>query len=105
VRHCLWKISPIRWMKGPNVTSYSRLSKRIDHAHMEALWHEAANRHGKYSSYLWVTVLAMLYGTGLRRGELERLNLDAFDRTEGTLRIDVRTQVSNEDHGRQSRSN
>ena len=32
----------------------------------------------------------LYYGTGLRRGELERLNLDAFDRPEGTLRIDGR---------------
>jgi len=54
------------------------------------MWREAANRHGAYTSHLWITVLAMLYGTGLRRGELERLNLDAFDRTEGTLRIDGR---------------
>jgi site-specific recombinase XerD len=35
-------------------------------------------------------VLALLYGTGLRRGEIERLNMDSFDRTEGTLRIDGR---------------
>jgi integrase/recombinase XerD len=90
VRQGLWKINPLRWMKGPKVTPYSRLPKRIDHAHMEALWREAANRHGAYTSHLWVTVLAMLYGTGLRRGELQRLNLDAFDRTEGTLRIDGR---------------
>jgi site-specific recombinase XerD len=39
---------------------------------------------------LWVTVLALLYGTGLRRGELERLDVEAFDRTEATLRIDGR---------------
>jgi len=39
---------------------------------------------------LWVAVLAMLYGTGLRRGELERLDVDHFDRNEGTLRIDGR---------------
>src|SRR5207244_10904426 len=90
VRQGLWKINPLRWMKGPKVTPYSRLPKRIDHAHMEAMWREAANRHGEYTSHLWVTVLAMLYGTGLRRGELERMNLDAFDRTEGTLRIDGR---------------
>jgi len=34
-----------------------------------------------------VTVLALLYGSGLRRGELERLNLDHFDRAEGSLRM------------------
>src|SRR5215469_288127 len=82
----LWKINPLRWMKGPKVTPYSRLPKRIDHAHMEALWRAAAHRGGDYSSHLWVTILGMLYGTGLRRGELARLNVDAFDRMEGTLR-------------------
>lgn len=89
-RHGLWKTNPLRWMKGPKVTPYSRLPKRIDYSHMEAMWREATSRHGEYSSHLWVTVLAMLYGTGLRRGELEQLNLDAFDRAEGTLRIDGR---------------
>jgi integrase/recombinase XerD len=54
------------------------------------MWREAASRGGDYSSHLWVTVLAILYGAGLRRGELERLSLDAFDRNEGTLRIDGR---------------
>jgi site-specific recombinase XerD len=90
VRQGLWTKNPLRWMKGPKVTPYSRLPKRIDHAHMQALWAEAASRGGDYSSHLWVTVLAMLYGTGLRRGELERLNLDSFDRNEATLRIDGR---------------
>jgi site-specific recombinase XerD len=90
VRQGLWKINPLRWMKGPKVTPYSRLPKRIDHAHMEAMWREAANRQGDYCSHLWVTVLAMLYGSGLRRGELERLDMKAFDRAEGTLRIDGR---------------
>jgi site-specific recombinase XerD len=86
VRRGLWKVNPLRWMKGPKVSPYSRLPKRIDQAHMEAMWREAASRRGDYSAHLWVTVLAMLYGTGLRRGELERLDINAFDRGEGTLR-------------------
>ena len=90
VRQGLWPLSPLRWMKGPKVTPYSRLPKRIDRAHMQALWREAASRRGEYSAQLWVTVLAMLYGTGLRRGELERLNVECFDRTEGIVRIDGR---------------
>jgi site-specific recombinase XerD len=90
VRQGLWTINPLRWMKGPKVTPYARLPKRIDREHMEAMWREAAHRGGDYSSHLWVTVLAMLYGTGLRRGELERLDVDSFDRIEGTLRIDGR---------------
>ena len=90
VQSGIWKINPLRWMKGPKVTPYSRLPKRIDQAHMEALWREASTRGGDYGAQLWVTVLAILYSSGLRRGEMERLNLDAFDREAGTLRIDGR---------------
>jgi integrase len=39
---------------------------------------------------LWITILLMLYATGLRRGELARLQLGAFDRSEGSLRIAAR---------------
>jgi integrase/recombinase XerD len=86
----LWATNPLRWMKGPRITPYSRLPKRIDRAQMEAMWKQAAQMHGSFPPQLWVTVLALLYGTGLRRGELERLELDAFDREQGLLRIDGR---------------
>ena len=82
VRQGLWTQNPLRWMKGPKVTPYSKLPKRIDRTYMEALWMEAAQRGGDYSSHLWVTVLSLLYGSGLRRSELERLNVDSFDRDE-----------------------
>lgn len=90
VREGYWRQNPLRWMRGPKVTPYNRLPRRIDRAHMEALWQQAACAQGAFSRTLWVTVLALLYGTGLRRGELERLDLDTFDRTEATLRIDGR---------------
>jgi site-specific recombinase XerD len=88
VREGLWTVSPLRWMKGPKVVP--RLPKRIDREHMQALWREAGKRRGDCSAHLWVTVLALLYGTGLRRGELERLDLECFDSVQGTLRIDGR---------------
>ena len=90
VRQGIWTHNPLRWMKGPKITAYSRLPQRIDRAHMEALWAEAAKRRGNFSRHLWIAVLALLYGTGLRRGELERLDIEHFDRTEGLLRIDGR---------------
>jgi integrase len=90
VREGFWRANPLRWMKGGKVTPYSRLPRRIERAHMEALWREAARSRGEFSRALWLTVLALLYGTGLRRGELERLDVAAFDRTEATLRIDGR---------------
>lgn len=90
VREGLWTQNPLRWMKGPKVSPYSRLPRRIDRAHMEAMWREAANRRGNFSRHLWIAVLSLLYGTGLRRGELERLEIHHFDREHGTLRIDGR---------------
>ncbi|MGA7824982.1 MAG: tyrosine-type recombinase/integrase [Steroidobacteraceae bacterium] len=90
MREGLWRQNPLRWMKGPKITPYSRLPRRIERAHMEALWRAAAGMQGEYSRKLWVTVLALLYGTGLRRGELERLDIAAFDRSQATLRIDGR---------------
>jgi integrase/recombinase XerC len=90
VRQGVWKINPLRWMRGPKVSPYSRLPQRIDREHKEAIWREAARRRGEFSSHLWITVLAMLYGTGLRRGELARLDAESIDRTEGTVRIDGR---------------
>ena len=81
---------PLRWMKGPKVRPYNHLPRRNERAHMEALWRAAAAMQGEYSRRLWVTVLALLYGTGLRRGQLERLEIEAFDRTHATLTIDGR---------------
>ena len=63
VRQGLWNINPLRWMKGPKVTPYTRLPRRIDRAHMEAMWSVAARRSGEFNAHLWVTVLALLYGT------------------------------------------
>jgi integrase/recombinase XerC len=90
MREGVWGQNPLRWMKGPKITPYSRLPRRIEQAHMEALWQAAASMSGEYSRRLWVVVLALLYGTGLRRGELERLDLAAYDPMQATLRIDGR---------------
>lgn len=90
LRQGVWSTNPLRWMKGPKITPYNRLPRRIDREHMEALWRAAASRRGSFSQHLWIVVLALLYGTGLRRGELARLEVGHFDRTEATLRIDGR---------------
>jgi site-specific recombinase XerD len=66
------------------------MPRRIDASHMEALWREATSSRGDYRRHLYLTVLALLYGTGLRRGELERLDVGSWDRSEGVLRIDGR---------------
>jgi site-specific recombinase XerD len=90
VREGVWHVNPLRWMKGPKVTPYSRLPKRIDGGQMQELWRQAASSPSAHQRHLRLAVLAMLYGTGLRRGELERLDVSSWDREEGILRIDGR---------------
>jgi site-specific recombinase XerD len=90
VRMGVWEANPLRWIKGPKITPYSRLPRRIDREHMQSLWRAATEMQGDYSRRLWITVLALLYGTGLRRGELERLEVGDFDREQATVRIDGR---------------
>jgi site-specific recombinase XerD len=53
-------------------------------------WDAASQNRNDYQQHSLIAVLALLYGTGLRRGELERLDLDHWKREEGILRIDGR---------------
>jgi len=55
---------------------------------MEQLWETAAARRQGFQRHLWVAMLAVFYGTGLRRGELIRLDMNDWHREEGTLLID-----------------
>jgi integrase/recombinase XerD len=57
---------------------------------MDALLKTAASSRGGFSRKLWLTVIAMFYGTGLRRGELIRLNIEDYNRDEGFLNVDNR---------------
>lgn len=90
VREGIWASNPFRWMRGPKLTPYSRLPKRIDPKEMEALLRGASTKRGTYARHLWLVTIALLYGTGLRRGELERLDVGRWDRDAGILLIDGR---------------
>jgi site-specific recombinase XerD len=57
---------------------------------LSQLWEAAGQGRSGYQKQLAVAVLALLYGTGLRRGELERLNLQDWKREEQLLQIDGR---------------
>ena len=90
VRERIWAKNPLRWMRGPKIDGRARVPKRIGREAMEQLWSTAAKDRQGYHRLLWVTVLSMLYGTGLRRGELLRLDLEQWQREEGLLLIDGR---------------
>lgn len=91
VRQGVWLDNPLKWMHGPKVTPYHRMPRRIDAKDMRVLWGAAAAAgQTTYRKHLGIAVLSLLYGTGLRRGELQRLDVTDWNREDGTLRIDGR---------------
>jgi integrase/recombinase XerD len=90
VREGVWLSNPLRWMKGPKRSPYHRLPKRIGVQQMELLWRQAAAHRNEYRRHLWVTILSILYGIGVRSGELGRLDVSSWDRRDGLMHIDGR---------------
>jgi site-specific recombinase XerD len=86
----VWSSNPLRWLRGPKLDPRARVPRRIGSEQMEQLWAAAAGHRFVYQRHLWTAVLALLYGTGLRRGELERLDLASWDCDEGVLAVDGR---------------
>lgn len=90
VQEGIWAQNPLRWIRGPKLDRRRRLPKRIRKPHLKALWAAAQNRRQEHARYQAVCLLAILYGTGMRRGELERLDLEDWDRDNATLKVDGR---------------
>jgi site-specific recombinase XerD len=86
----VWQQNPMRWVRGPRLDRRGRMPRSIGAEHLRKLWDAAAGQRGEYRAQLLVAALALLYGTGLRRGELERLNLQDWKREQSLLTIDGR---------------
>lgn len=84
----VWADNPLRWMQGPKLTPYHRMPKRISAKDMSALWSAAAANRTHFQRHVGIAILSILYGTGIRRGELARLDVTDWNREEATLRID-----------------
>ena len=90
VEQGIWRQNPMRWVKGPRLDARGKLPRRIGAEHLKKLWEATGQQRSKYQQHLGVAMLSLLYGTGLRRGELERMNLADWRREESLLRIDGR---------------
>ena len=88
VRQGTWSRNPMRWIRGPKMDPRMSLPRRIGKQDMQRLWAEAEKRKPESQRTVTVCVLALLYGTGLRRGELHRLELKHWDRENGVLKVD-----------------
>lgn len=90
VHQGVWQQNPMRWVKGPRLDGRGKLPRRIGAGHLSKLWEATAQQRSSYSKHLSVAILALLYGTGLRRGELERLEVSHWDREQNLLAVDGR---------------
>jgi site-specific recombinase XerD len=90
VREGIWLSSPLRWMRGPKLDPRQKLPKTLGSQQLDRIWNAARNRPQQYARHQALCVLAILYGTGLRRGEPERLNVDHWNPNDGVLEIDGR---------------
>ena len=90
VQEGVWTKNPMRWIRGPRLDWRGRLPRRIGKEHLRKIWDATSQNRNAYQQQLSLAVMALLYGTGLRRGELERLDLEDWKREEGILQIDGR---------------
>jgi len=90
VQEGYWESNALRWLRGPKLDPFGRAPKRLGQEGLKRLWAGAAASRERYHRRLWLTVLATMYGTGARRGELERLNLSDWDGESGIVRVDGR---------------
>lgn len=90
VRKEVWQGNPLRWIRGPRLDPRARLPKRIGKESLVNLWKEAALSREEFQRHLRLALLAVLYSTGLRRGEMERLDVGGWNRDEGIVTLDGR---------------
>jgi site-specific recombinase XerD len=88
VREKIWRKNEARWLKGPKIDGRSRVPRRVSQESLQKLMQAASTSYGHYHRRLWTTLLVVLYATGLRRGELDRLDLADWNSAEGILKID-----------------
>jgi integrase/recombinase XerD len=86
----IWAKNPLRWLRGPKLDVRRQIPKRIGQEELGAIWAAAQGRRQEHARYQAICILAILYGTGLRRGELERLTVDDWDSEHGLLKVDGR---------------
>lgn len=87
VKEGIWRENPLEWMNRPNVDTRHRLPRRIDEAALAKIWESAAQTREVYYRHLWIAILGVLYGLGLRRGEVVALDLADLNRESGELLV------------------
>jgi site-specific recombinase XerD len=91
VEHGHWTQNPLRWLRGPKIDPFSPAPQRINGSAIEILWRGALTRQQqRFYRHRYLGILALLYGLGLRRGELVLMNCEHWDAEQGTLLVQGR---------------
>lgn len=84
-REEIWQVNHLRWIKGPKIYPNSKQPKIVSKKTLERLLETAAQYRSGYRQSFWIAILTLLYGTGIRRGELVSLNVSSWKREEGAV--------------------
>lgn len=82
--------NPMNWLQGPHINLRSLNPKRITKDEITKLFVQASINLNNHEQHVVLVVLSVLYGTGCRRGELERLRIGDFLEKENYLILDGR---------------
>lgn len=88
VEEKIWQVNHLLWMQAPRVDSRHRLPCRVAKSALARIMEAAATCRFKFSRYLWPAMLGVFYGTGIRRGDLSRLDISCWDSENGLLLLD-----------------
>jgi site-specific recombinase XerD len=88
VQEGYWRQNPLRWIRSPKIDLRQKLPRRIQKDHLSKLFEAALKIQDPHRRSRNVSILVLLYATGIRRGELERLNTSDWNPKESSLRID-----------------
>lgn len=88
MREGVWATNPVRWLRSPKLNAGMRVPRRIGKSDMKKLWEAAGTSREEHGRYQTLAMLAVIYGTGLRRGEIVRLDVKDWLREEGILKLD-----------------
>jgi integrase/recombinase XerD len=90
VQEKYWQKNPLHWLRGPKLSPYAQVPCRIHRGEQTKLWQGALTVRSERSQHQYLAILALLYGLGLRRGEVERLDVTDWDAAQGVLQVDGR---------------
>ena len=85
-----WNRNPLNWIQGPRLSTRRKLGNRLNRSQLESLLKSATIARDEFTRKLWLAIITLFYGTGIRRGELIRLNITDYHPQQHCIYVDGR---------------